>query len=214
MLNTTLAFVAREFQSRFSIHQVWIPVRTFFSRAWHSNRRIAGTTDMETPTWNDEMRKDSSVSGAQMMMSFVFTHPYMQEATAWHARLEVLKKKLKRPLASKRTVFHGFWPNCECEECAYLAAELNCRRAAAYARAQEPLPPAERMVVTTHPDYVPLKLLRQSVGLLKLSKPAAILFRQMILTPECFGVDETAKFLKECSVDPRDFIILDSFIER
>jgi hypothetical protein len=76
------------------------------------------------------------------------------------------------------------------------------RRVITDANAQELLPPAERKLSTMHPDFVPLKLLGPSVRLL----------RQMIVTAECYGVDETRKFLKECHIDPRDIDVLDTLI--
>jgi hypothetical protein len=168
---------------------------------------------MEKPTWNEEMQNGDDSCNMEFILSFVFTHPFMQEAEAWNTRPVSLKKKLKHPYASsKPTVFHGLWPTWECETCGALAAKLNCRRATAYARAQEFLPLAERGVATTHPDFVPLKVLRPSVGTLRLSKTVLVLLRQMIATPEYWGEDETRKFLRECAVDPADVAVLDTLI--
>jgi hypothetical protein len=183
---------------------------TVFSRAWHSNKRVAGTTNLKMPSWSDELEKNENYEKMTLFMQLMSTHPFMQEAEAWNTLLLALKKKLKHPYSSKRTVFHGLWSACECKLCAIKAAELNLRRATAYIKSQEHLPPAERRVVTTHPDFVPLKMLRSSVELGGLFGPALVMLKQMMATPECFGTNEIRKFFKELDVDQEhiEFLVL------
>ncbi|CAG5174614.1 uncharacterized protein ALTATR162_LOCUS7823 [Alternaria atra] len=208
VLNTALGLISSLFQqltTEMTVEEakkIWNPPPTLLGRAWSSNKRSGRS--IAKPTWHDnifEEREDglAEIEREETEIQFVlisaFTNPWLQSSGAWKVRLRSVKSGLNLDL-KWCGVFSKHWSQCRCEICQYVAAEVNCSRILSYVASQENIEPSDRIYRPTHPDYVTLGTLEETIKVLGNADIVLEVLNQLSRTTEYYGMDKTRKLLE------------------